>query len=414
MGESSSNGRSSARELTSLTYRSRAVRPMSVPALRKLERVAKARNRAEGLTGFAVYDKGSFFQWLEGPTEAVARVWDSVSHDARHTDISDFKVRTTPSRVFAGSDMAIAIRGESTPLSIAPPLLALVSALDPLHAIAEGQPVPRWGKSVEVVPPVIPLLPVLVEALVLPQMFSKHGSVRRFLPPVSPAAASLAKLLVSDDGAPAATILRRLYASAGSLAPLCATIIEPVARRLGDLWLADDCSQLEMTAALGRLQAIVRRLDAAATPTAIGLPAVLVVTQPGEEHLLASSLDADLLWQAGWDTHHEFPETDHALQAMLSETWFDVLDLSLSPALMRADQLPLMAATIAGARLASRNPALTVVVGGRAFFEQCEATALVGADASTTSSFQIVLTATSAHEKTLTDLATRGLLVTPA
>jgi hypothetical protein len=407
----SSSRRTTVGELTSLTYRSRALEPMSVAALRKLERSSQARNRAEGLTGFAIYEKGSFFQWLEGPAEAVSRVWDSVSHDPRHTDIADFKVRTTRSRMFAGSDMAIAIRGEDEPPA-AKKLLSLVSTLDPLHAVIEVAPVGQWGKAPAIVPPIIPMLPVLVEALVVPQMFSKHGSVRRFLPPVSPAAAGLAKLLIADDGVPAARVLRRLYAGAGSLAPLCAAVIEPVARRLGDLWLADDCSQLTMTMALCRLQAIVRRLNASDTRAAIGLPAVLVATQPGEDHLLGASLDADLLWQAGWDTHHEFPESNGALQALVSETWFDVLDLSLSPALERVDQLPLMAETIAGARRASRNPALTVVVGGRSFFEQCEATALVGADASTTSAFQIVLTATSAREKTLTDLAARNLLVT--
>ena len=300
---------------------------------------------------------------------------------------------------------------ELTSLAV-PKLLSLVSTLDPLHAIVEGAPIAQWGKNEAIVPPIIPLLPVLVEAVVVPEMFSKHGSVRRFLPPVSAAAANLAKLLVADDDVPAARVLRRLYASAGSLAPLCATVLEPVARMLGDLWLSDDCSQLTMTTALARLQGIVRRLNATDVRATIGLPAVLVATQPGEDHLLGASLDADLLWQAGWDTHQEFPENDGALQAMLAETWFDVLDLSLSPALERIDQLALMAETIAGARLASRNPALTVVVGGRSFFEQCEATAQVGADASTTSAFQIVLTATSAREKTLTELATRTLLVT--
>jgi hypothetical protein len=198
----------------------------------------------------------------------------------------------------------------------------------------------------------------------------------------------------------------------GALAPLCATLIEPAARSLGDLWLADDCSQVDMTLALCRLHTLVLQLTAGSAPTAIGLPAVLVAPQPGEPHLLGASLDADLLWQAGWDTHREFPETDVALQTMLSDTWFDVLDLSLSLAIQRRDWFPRMTETIAGARAASRNPALTVLVGGRAFFEQCEGSASVGADASTTSSLQVVLSATNALQKTLANVAQRTALVT--
>jgi hypothetical protein len=148
----------------------------------------------------------------------------------------------------------------------------------------------------------------------------------------------------------------------------------------------------------------------------VGLPAILVAPQPGEVIALGSALDAELLWQAGWDTHSEFPETNQALQALLSETWFDVLDLSLSPALHREESLAQMAETIAGARAASRNPTLTVVTSGRSFFERCDARETVGADASTASSLHVVLTVTSALRATAAATATataeQTLLVT--
>jgi hypothetical protein len=400
--------------LTSITYRSRAVEPMSVDALRKLEHGAQARNRAEGVTGLALYDQGHFFQWLEGPVESIARVWESVRQDRRHTDIADVRVGPTATRMFDGCDMKLAIRGEEAvpgPEQQAP-LLSLVPTLDPLVVAApEGEAAVRWGSGPATVP-IVPFLPVLVQGLVLPQILAKHAAKPRLLPPVSPVAARLSRLLLDDDAKPAAKVLRRLYASTGSLSPLCATVIEPAARSLGDLWLVDDCSQLDVTMALVRLHTILRQLNAAATPVTIGLPVVLVAPQPGEVHLLGAGLDAELLWQAGWDTHREFPETDHALQALLAESWFDVLDLSLSPALQHRDSLPLMAETISGARAASLNPALTVVVGGRAFYEQCEGSLSVGADATTTSASQVVRTATAALQATLTKLADQTALVT--
>jgi hypothetical protein len=311
--------------------------------------------------------------------------------------------------------MKLAVRGQARLLSPErrAPLLSLVPTLDPLLTVGAEGAAPVQGGKETTTGPVVPLLPVLVEALVLPKLVSKHATTRRFLPPVSPVAARLSRLLLADDGRPAAKILRRLYAAAGSLGPLCATVIEPAARSLGDLWLADDCSHLDMTMALCRLQAIVRQLNVAASPVGLGLPVVLVAPQPGEGHLLGAQLDAELLWQAGWDTHREFPATDLDLQALVSETWFDVLDLSLSPSLQRCDGLPSMAETISGARAASLNPALTVVVGGRTFFERCELSASVGADASTMSALQVVLTATAAREATLAKLAERTSLVTP-
>ena len=283
--------------------------------------------------------------------------------------------------------------------------LARLAALEPLLTTVDEEPAMQLGTDPAAVP-VVPIVRIISEALVLPELFARHGHVRRFLPPVSTTVERLAKLLVATDPAPAEAMIRRLYARAGSLAPLCATVLEPAARALGDLWRADVCGQLAVTLGLGRLQATIRQLTAETAPVGkLGLPVVLVAPQPGEPHMLGAALDAELLWQAGWETHQEFPATEDALQATLADTWFDVLDLALSPAMVREDSLPRMAETIAGARAASKNPALTVVASGRAFFAECEACTTVGADASTTSALQAVLTVTGALQTTRTKTA---------
>jgi hypothetical protein len=112
------------------------------------------------------------------------------------------------------------------------------------------------------------------------------------------------------------------------------------------------------------------------------VPAVLIVPEPGEAHMLNSVLDADALAHAGWDALTEFPVSDEALQDIIAGTWFDALDLSLSPAFRRENWLPRVTQTIALARHASRNPALVVVVGGRIFAEDAGAGVRVGADGS--------------------------------
>jgi hypothetical protein len=388
---------------------------MSEPGLRGLEQQAQERNRLEGLTGLAYYDNGRFFQWLEGPADAVSRVWESVRRDPRHTDIEGLSVLSTPARIFSAWDMKLSVRGpvavEPPPLPPPPELLqAALSAID-IEAVLLNDPATEIGKTPQAVP-VIPLVAVLVEAVVLPAILSQKSSVRRFLPRTSPEAARLARLLLLDDGAPAEALVRALHTRAGSLAPLCATLIEPAARGLGDLWSTDDCTEIAMTLALCRLQSVVHQLAYGSPRASIAGRVVLVAPQPGEVHSLGAALSAELLGQAGWQTHAEFPATDEALRTMLADTWFDVLDLSLSPAMRREDALSVMAETIAGARSASRNPALTVVVGGRDFFENATASETVGADASTSSALHVVLAVARAVEKTLERQAALGVLVT--
>jgi len=151
---------------------------------------------------------------------------------------------------------------------------------------------------------------------------------------------------------------------------------------LGDLWNDDLCSEFDVTLGLCRLQTAVRALDPgvlAALPT-LPPPVVLIAPEPGELHQLGAALDSDVLWRAGWAPHDATPADDQALQDLLAATWFDVLDLSLSTAFRREDRLARFGATIEGARRASRNPALVVVVGGRVFVEEYGAGAEVGAD----------------------------------
>jgi len=118
-------------------------------------------------------------------------------------------------------------------------------------------------------------------------------------------------------------------------------------------------------------------------------PAVLVAPEPGEGHSFVAALDSKVLRQAGWFPHCEYPADDQNLQDLVAATWFDVLDLSFSPAFSRGHRLPDLAGTIVKARYASRNPALMVVVAGRSFAENTSTALAVGANLATTSSLGV-------------------------
>jgi hypothetical protein len=207
-----------------------------------------------------------------------------------------------------------------------------------------------------------------------------------------PRAAELADLLVATDPSAAIALIKEIHESGGTMGALTASLLEPAARRLGDLWSEDFCSEFDVTLGLCRLQAAVRMFSPGAflpLPRGKKLPVVLIAPEPGELHRLGAALDSTILRDAGWEPHTEFPSNDNALDDLLSATWFDVLDLSLSTAFRRDQSLPQLARTIADARRASRNPALVVVVGGRVFLEEKEAGASVGADQALTTALNV-------------------------
>ena len=231
----------------------------------------------------------------------------------------------------------------------------------------------------------------VIDSFVIPQLSLQHRGGLRRLPAVHAQTNELARLLVHANADAAAQLVSQAHRHTGALDMLCASLLEPAARALGDLWQADDCSEFEVTLGLARLQTAMRSLSSAAGRNMLATaPTVLAVPQPGEAHLLGAALDAELLWQAGWHVHAEFPCTDDALVTLLADTWFDALDLSLSAAFGRDSWLPRMRSTIVHARAASRNPALVVVVGGRVFGATTAAGQLVGADGCHCSALQVV------------------------
>jgi hypothetical protein len=223
-----------------------------------------------------------------------------------------------------------------------------------------------------------------IASTVIPRLLASLASSRVATEGLAADASSLAQLLTAGQFVEAAELIERARMRIASPGLLLAELFERSARCLGDLWSEDRCSEVDVTIALCHLHGAARRVASAylPVPRASDAPRVaLVATQPGEPHLLCAALNAELLRQRGWQICCEFPDSDDALNDLVSETWFDALDLSLSPALCRDHWQPRVADTIRSARLASRNPDLVVVVSGRAFAEQPEVAFAVGADA---------------------------------
>lgn len=71
-------------ELSHVIYNSAATAPMDEQALVDLLEKSRNNNAAVGITGMLLYNDGSFFQVLEGPTEEVQRLAARIENDPRH------------------------------------------------------------------------------------------------------------------------------------------------------------------------------------------------------------------------------------------------------------------------------------------------------------------------------------------
>lgn len=390
---SATNYSSSAEQLATISYRSRAVAPFSELQLAELLESARKHNQANDLTGLLVYDEGRFFQWIEGHPDKLAKVWDSIQRDPRHTDIQIMGNQRVPLRFFGDWDMRFSTRKPGLSSAPASANEAPHSLVDSLFRRPQGSgnlaadlqrgyaPAANQNTHSLTGPSVEPTLLDAVKTIALPQLFARHNAPQQLLLPVDLRVGELVHKLIKAEPDAAHELITQFYTETHSLRLLCSQLLEPAARGLGDMWSNDDCSEFDVSIGLSRLQSSMRENMSGSVPAvSIDAPAVLIVPQPGELHLLSAVLDSEMLHQRGWAPQSEFPSSNAALQDMVSNTWFDALDLTLSTAFTRDHWMPRVAETIAQARKASRNPALVIIVGGRGFVESSQKGLDVGAN----------------------------------
>lgn len=95
-------------DLVQCIYASAAAEEFSPPQLEALLAVARENNEKIGATGMLLYEKGSFFQVLEGPVEAVEALYKKISVDKRHTKMTKLIFAPIEERSFANWSMGLA------------------------------------------------------------------------------------------------------------------------------------------------------------------------------------------------------------------------------------------------------------------------------------------------------------------
>lgn len=225
----------------------------------------------------------------------------------------------------------------------------------------------------------------VVEAEILPRLMLVHRGR-----PVPPAATQdrqptpedierLCELLLSRAEGDLTLHLLRFLDEGLSLESVLVELLTPAARHLGRLWEDDACDFIEVTVALGRLQAVARELCSRFGDESVEARgrSILILPCPGETHVFCLAVLAGIFRESGWDV------TTAALDAgldpvdLVAHEWFDVVGLTLSCDVL----VPSLTETIALLRRASRNATLRILVGGPYFVRHPEHVSVVGADA---------------------------------
>lgn len=308
-----------------LTYKSTATTNPTTADLQAIVNQARARNRQLGITGMLLFEDGCFLQTLEGPPDQLDMVWNAIKRDKRHCNIEVLNERISQSRLFSQWDLLLYNRerdaGDSAAGNSAPP------------------------------------------------------AITRYV-------SKITRLALEADNAALDGLVGGLVEQGWKGDAIVGLLIEPAARALGDAWLADQCSELDLTIGLSMLQLAGQWVRHDPTRACGDAPAyrILLATAPGEQHMLGTALLADQLVAAGWQVEVAFPASTEALANQIASHQPDAIDLGLSDALPRRHALARLTSTISASRRALRDQSPIISVGGRMFAEGTITAVMVGAD----------------------------------
>ena len=217
--------------------------------------------------------------------------------------------------------------------------------------------------------------------------------------------ADFAQIILAGNIAQACASIDAIRARGQSLEKIYLDLIEPTARRLGDLWNADVCDFVAVTVGVLRLQQVLHEFALAfrreAEPREHGHRALLVPASGEKDsfgHLMFGTfglaMAAEFLRRGGWDAYIDSSASGEEAAGLVRREWFDIVEMSLSS----EGHLAGLAAGIRQIRRASRNRSIGVIVSGPVFRNHPEMVTCVGADAAATDGRQAALQADNLME----------------
>ncbi len=225
-----------------------------------------------------------------------------------------------------------------------------------------------------------------IDAEVIPRLLLAHGNAPVFGSSRQPEGLAghvktlLPQLLTNrlDD---VLTHLEGLRSEGVAIEAIYLDILAPLVRRLGDLWISDQCDFTRVTVGTLGVQQVMRhfsfefRGESGAT---LSDRRVLLATMPGEQHTFGVAMLAEFFRRDGWDVVEELPRSLADLIGRVRSQPFHLVGLSLS----HDGFLGALASAIRAIRHESCNASTGIMVGGAAFAGHPRRAVRVGADAS--------------------------------
>ncbi|GLK78296.1 hypothetical protein GCM10008174_00370 [Methylopila turkensis] len=223
----------------------------------------------------------------------------------------------------------------------------------------------------------------IIEADVIPRLLLASGRAGEGLPTkhlqVEPQDIDdFAKMMIAIDLTRAGVVVSSAMARGVALESILLEIFSPTAKRLGQMWVDDECSFMDVTVGLCALQSLLRSLSSGdiVEPRALIDARVALAAMPGEQHTFGILVLETFFRRAGWDVVGMPLSPRDEIIASVARKSFDVIGFSLA----REEALCALRDLITDVRSASANRGLIVLVGGRVFNESPELVRTVGAD----------------------------------
>jgi methanogenic corrinoid protein MtbC1 len=192
-----------------------------------------------------------------------------------------------------------------------------------------------------------------------------------------------ASLLVTDAREQAEAEVVRLRNIGLSCETIYLELFTPTARLLGQKWLDDGCSSVDVAVGVGCMQRILRTLSAnvcfSCRETRAGRR-VLLGTLLDEQHSFGLSILTEFFERSSWEVR-SLPRAEASdFVSLVRVEWFDVVGLSAGSEVKTST----VAACLRTVRRLSRNPQAKILVGGAAFLANPGRALDMGADATAT------------------------------
>jgi MerR family transcriptional regulator, light-induced transcriptional regulator len=191
---------------------------------------------------------------------------------------------------------------------------------------------------------------------------------------------SFAELTIRDDPRAASDLVRRMLDRGIAFETILMDLLAPAARILGEKWVADSVTFVDVTIGVARMHRILREFN--------GIPErlwntsgsghrCLLMPVPGEQHTFGIRMVEEFLMRDGWEVDNRFPASDRELADTVNSASYDFIGFSL----MGETLIKPLIESIKVVRTKSLNRHIKVMVGGMMFAEQPELRDLCGADA---------------------------------